>query len=236
MTPLQQEPSAHAPWMRTIFGRVFISGIPSWLRLMAILRSEAAAGVSAALLHFADACCAAGMAVPPVWPAGKVPRDFGLDRAMQLAGVRQRAEIIQLPPTTPALADRTLGAADRGRPRADRAWAGTRTLTLDSSAPHAPRSRIWARARLAHRRHPARRARREAIGLPRSGDPLRALLGAATAAATQMPPRGDACRGSPRQAFSVDRACCCLGEGPELGGRPDGLQDHLRHRAGIGDH
>src|SRR5580704_14007355 len=30
MTPLQQEPSAHAPWMRTIFGRVFISGIPSW--------------------------------------------------------------------------------------------------------------------------------------------------------------------------------------------------------------
>src|SRR5580704_11287343 len=30
MTPLQQEPSAHAPWMRTIFGRAFISGIPSW--------------------------------------------------------------------------------------------------------------------------------------------------------------------------------------------------------------
>src|SRR5690242_14358318 len=26
MTPLQQEPSAHAPWMRTIFGRAFISG------------------------------------------------------------------------------------------------------------------------------------------------------------------------------------------------------------------
>jgi len=25
MTPLQQEPSAHAPWMRTMFGRVFIA-------------------------------------------------------------------------------------------------------------------------------------------------------------------------------------------------------------------
>src|SRR5690242_1588944 len=101
MTPLQQEPSAHAPWMRTIFGRVFISGIPSWLRLMAIVRREAAAGVSAALLHFADACCAAGVAVPPVWPAGNAPRDFGLDRDKQLAVVRQRAEIMQLPPTTP---------------------------------------------------------------------------------------------------------------------------------------
>src|SRR5580658_5455752 len=29
MTPLQHEPSAHAPWMRTIFGRAFISGVPS---------------------------------------------------------------------------------------------------------------------------------------------------------------------------------------------------------------
>src|SRR5579859_8149571 len=29
MTPLQHEPSAHAPWMRTIFGRAFISGNPS---------------------------------------------------------------------------------------------------------------------------------------------------------------------------------------------------------------
>jgi len=46
---------------------------------MAIVRRETEAGVSAALLHFADACCAAGVAVPPVWPAGKGPRDFGLD-------------------------------------------------------------------------------------------------------------------------------------------------------------
>src|SRR5689334_22932482 len=55
MTPLQHEPSAQAPWIRTIFGRVFMSGFLSWLRLMAIVRREAAAGVSAALLHFADA-------------------------------------------------------------------------------------------------------------------------------------------------------------------------------------
>jgi len=41
---------------------------------MAIVRRKAAPGVSAALLHLADACCAAGVAVPPVWPAGKGPR------------------------------------------------------------------------------------------------------------------------------------------------------------------
>src|SRR5580698_10855838 len=34
-------------------------------RLVTILRREAVAGVSAALLHFADACCAAGVAIPP---------------------------------------------------------------------------------------------------------------------------------------------------------------------------
>jgi hypothetical protein len=37
-------------------------------RLVTILRREAEAGVSAALLHLADACCAAGVAIPP---AGK---------------------------------------------------------------------------------------------------------------------------------------------------------------------
>jgi len=74
---------------------------------MAIVRRGAAGGVSAALLHFADACCAAGVVVPPVLPGGKGPRNFELDRYKQLAGVRQRAEIIQLPSTTPALADRT---------------------------------------------------------------------------------------------------------------------------------
>jgi hypothetical protein len=44
MTPLQQEPSAHAPWMRTIFGRVFIFVVLSRSGLTAILRSETAAG------------------------------------------------------------------------------------------------------------------------------------------------------------------------------------------------
>src|SRR5258707_1671148 len=46
-------------------------------RLVTILRREAAAGVSAALLHIADACCAAGVAIPPVLPAGKELRNFG---------------------------------------------------------------------------------------------------------------------------------------------------------------
>src|SRR6476646_11100573 len=46
-------------------------------RLVTILRREAAAGVSAALLHFADACCAAGVAIPT---AGKQPRNLGLGR------------------------------------------------------------------------------------------------------------------------------------------------------------
>jgi hypothetical protein len=49
-------------------------------RLVTILRREAAAGVSAALLHLADACCPADVAVPPVLPAGKEPRNFGLHR------------------------------------------------------------------------------------------------------------------------------------------------------------
>src|SRR5260221_8734908 len=70
-------------------------------RLVTMLRREAAAGVSAALLHIADACCAAGVAIPPVLPAGKEPRNFGLDRDKQIAVVRQLTEIIQLPPTTP---------------------------------------------------------------------------------------------------------------------------------------
>ena len=52
-----------------MFGRVFISMVPSWSCLVAILRREAAAGVSAALLHFADACCAADVAIPPVLQA-----------------------------------------------------------------------------------------------------------------------------------------------------------------------
>ena len=66
-----------------------------------MLRREAAAGVSAALLHIADARCPADVAVPPVLPAGKEPRNFGLHRDKQLAVVRQRADIIQLPPATP---------------------------------------------------------------------------------------------------------------------------------------
>src|SRR5260370_24345587 len=42
----------------------------------ALTWSTSAAGVSAALLHIADACCAAGVAIPPVSPAGKEPRNF----------------------------------------------------------------------------------------------------------------------------------------------------------------
>jgi hypothetical protein len=68
--------------------------------LSPILRREAAAGVSAALLHFADSYCATSVAIPPISPTGKEPRNFGLDRDKQLAVVCQRAEIIQLPPTT----------------------------------------------------------------------------------------------------------------------------------------
>jgi hypothetical protein len=74
-------------------------------RLVTILRRETAAGVSAALLHFADACCAAKVAIPPVLPAGKEPRNFGLHRVKQLAGIPEVTDIIQLAPAPPA--DRT---------------------------------------------------------------------------------------------------------------------------------
>ena len=76
-------------------------------RLVTSLRREAAAGVSAALLHIADACCAANEAIPPVLPAGKEPRNFGLHRVKQLAVARQLTDIIQLAPTTPPPANRT---------------------------------------------------------------------------------------------------------------------------------
>jgi hypothetical protein len=88
-------------------------------RLVTILRREAAAAVSAALLHFADACCAANVAIPPVLSAGKEPRNFGLHRDKRLAGVRQVTAIIQLPPTA--------------RPPADRTWV---LLTCASGLPH----------------------------------------------------------------------------------------------------
>jgi len=44
-------------------------------------------------------------------PAGKEPRNFGLHRVKQLAAVRRRAEIIQLPPTTPRLKLAQAGSA-----------------------------------------------------------------------------------------------------------------------------
>ena len=40
--------------------------------------------------------------------------------------------------------------------------------------------------------------------------------------------------GRPSRMPGVPGAGC--GERPGLGGRPDGLQDHVRHGAGIGDH
>src|SRR5579863_6379500 len=52
MTPLQQEPSAHAPWMRTIFGRAFISGSLRSRFQIADYALQPAGAVSAALLHF----------------------------------------------------------------------------------------------------------------------------------------------------------------------------------------
>src|SRR4029077_10231190 len=107
MTPLQQEPSAPAPWMRTMFGRVFISGFLSWSCLVAILRGKAAAGVSAALLHFADACCAAGVAIPPVSPAGKEPRNFGLDPRRAARGRPPARRYHPAAANDPALTDRT---------------------------------------------------------------------------------------------------------------------------------
>jgi hypothetical protein len=41
------------------------------------------------------------VAIPPVLPAGKEPRNFGLHRVKELAGVRQVTDVIQLPPTPP---------------------------------------------------------------------------------------------------------------------------------------
>jgi len=72
---------------------------------------------------------------------------------------------------------------------------------------------------------------------PGTDSPLRTLLEAAAAAATQMPPTGDACRADPRGRHPLSTVpVAALGERPRSGGRPDGLQDHFRHGTGIGDH
>jgi hypothetical protein len=137
---------------------------------VAIVRREAAAGVSAALLHFADAWCAAGVAIPPVLPAGKEPRDFGLDRDTQLAVVRQRAEISQLPPTTLPLADRTwvllTGAPEGG-------WGLGGHGNTNGELVSAARAQIAELGKNSPGRSPSSRppARRGAMGLPRFGDP-----------------------------------------------------------------
>src|SRR6476646_1956176 len=127
MTPLQQEPSAPAPWMRTMFGRVLISGFLSWACLVAILRRKAAAGVSAALLHFADACCAASVAVPPVWPAGKGPRDFGLDPRRAARGRPSARRDHPAAAGDPCTGRPDPGCCWPGRPRADGVWAACDT-------------------------------------------------------------------------------------------------------------
>jgi phenylpyruvate tautomerase PptA (4-oxalocrotonate tautomerase family) len=49
----------------------------------------------------------AKVAIPPVLPAGKEPRNFGLHRVKQLAGIPEVTDIIQLAPATPPPADRT---------------------------------------------------------------------------------------------------------------------------------
>src|ERR1700751_5820041 len=51
MTPLQEEPSAHAPWTSTMFGRAFISVFPSQWGLTAMVRSEPLGAVCVTPLH-----------------------------------------------------------------------------------------------------------------------------------------------------------------------------------------
>ena len=117
MTPLQLEPSAQAPWTSTIFGRVFISVVPSRSGLTAILRSETEAGYPqhycTLRMPVAYACCGCllrGRRGDTAGLAGrerKEPYDFGLDRdtqlavACQLAIACQLTAVIQQPPTTP---------------------------------------------------------------------------------------------------------------------------------------
>jgi len=79
-------------------------------RLATILQREPAAGLSAALLHFADACCAAGVAIPPT---GKEPRDFGLGRFPETT-TRVRARLAAF------LAGKCSSAADTPPPRSRR--------------------------------------------------------------------------------------------------------------------
>jgi len=152
------------------------------------------------------------VAVPPVWPAGKGPRDFGLDRDKQLAGVCQRAEIIQLPSTTPALADRTLGAADRGA----RGRMGPGRVRELQRRTHQRRTRsdrgtgqelAWHTAVIPPAGPGGRRSDSRGPAIARCWVlPPRA--------AAQMPPAGDACRADPRGRHPLPAVpVAALGEG-----------------------
>ena len=66
--------------------------------------------------------------------------------------------------------------------------------------------------------------------------PLRTLEAAAAGRYADAADRGCLPRGSPRQAPLPAVPVAVLGERPRLGGRPDGLQDHVRYGTGVGDH
>jgi hypothetical protein len=59
-------------------------------------------------------------------PAGKEPRNFGLHRVKQLAGIPEVTDIIQLAPATRPPADRTWVLLTEA-PKDGWAWAVTRT-------------------------------------------------------------------------------------------------------------
>jgi phenylpyruvate tautomerase PptA (4-oxalocrotonate tautomerase family) len=123
-------------------------------------------------------------------PAGKEPRNFGLHRVKQLAGVRQLTDIIQRPPTTPLPADRTwvlLTETPEG------GWGLGGHASANAELVSAARAQIAELSKSSPGRSPSshRRARREAIGLPQFGDPedLQVVVGSAR----WMGARLDAC-------------------------------------------
>src|SRR3984957_16048513 len=138
MTPLQHEPSAHAPWMRTMFGRAFISEIPSSLWLVVTLTlPPSPAG------RYPQRYCTSDMAIPRF---GARPAVFVHGRREKPRAVRQNQVLLSERPvvagsgepvTSPGLATSAwqtagygrwwaLAASPAGRPRGARPAAVAR--------------------------------------------------------------------------------------------------------------
>src|SRR5258708_2003142 len=121
MTPLQLEPSAHAPWTSTMFGRAFISVVPSRSGLTAILRSQTEAGYPQ---HYCT------LRMPVARSAGRY-----LHQEVRAAGRHVAADPVRADPEQPGGRPPRARPWSPGRPAAAGETSGRRSADLDRPRP-----------------------------------------------------------------------------------------------------